>query len=125
MDNLVFMFGGYDGDSIFGGTWRLDLNMMQWRKLPYDMPEPVYFHSAVKVDDGKIYTFGGVANITENSRTNSMYSAYMKIPSLRAMCWDAVKFYSRNLDVNDSCKLFSEGIPGDLIKDLLQPDMAG
>ena len=42
----VYMCGGYDGETIFGDFWALDLLTLQWRRLHTDLPQPIYFHSA-------------------------------------------------------------------------------
>jgi hypothetical protein len=33
-NDQVFILGGYDGDDIFGDVWRLDLDQLQWRRIP-------------------------------------------------------------------------------------------
>ena len=43
--SVVFIFGGYDGSVISEGTWRLNLETLEWRKLQNDLPEPVYFNA--------------------------------------------------------------------------------
>jgi hypothetical protein len=58
------MFGGFDGESIMRGTWRLD--------LPFPFPKPVYFHSSAITEEGKVYSFGGVSDIEKNTRTNQV-----------------------------------------------------
>ncbi len=30
----MFVLGGYDGDVIFGDLWRLDLDLLQWNRIP-------------------------------------------------------------------------------------------
>ena len=40
----AYIFGGYNGNDIFGDLWRLDLDTLAWKKLPNDMAEPAYFH---------------------------------------------------------------------------------
>merc|ERR550539_667540 len=44
----VFIFGGYDGQEIFGDIWQLHLPSMQWRRLPLELPVPVYFHAMTR-----------------------------------------------------------------------------
>jgi len=39
----VWVFGGYDGDDVFGDAWQLDLSTMQWARLKMELPLPVYF----------------------------------------------------------------------------------
>jgi len=38
------LVGGYDGADIFKETWRIDLETMEWRKMPHDLPTPTYFN---------------------------------------------------------------------------------
>ena len=42
----AYIFGGYNGEDIFGDLWRLDLDTLSWKKLPNDMAEPAYFHGS-------------------------------------------------------------------------------
>ena len=41
---VAYIYGGYNGNDIFGDLWRLDLDTLAWKKLPNDMTEPAYFH---------------------------------------------------------------------------------
>jgi hypothetical protein len=66
------MFGGFDGESIMRGTWRLDLHNLSWRVLPFPFPKPVYFHSSAITEEGKVYSFGGVSDVEKNTRTNQV-----------------------------------------------------
>ena len=68
--------------------------------------------------EGKIYIFGGVTNIEENKRTKKMYSCWVKIPSLRTMCWEALNHYVPDLNCRREEQLIGEGIPRDLIRSL-------
>ena len=42
----MYVVGGYNGEEIFGDVWKLNLRTLQWTRLPYDMPQPAYFHSS-------------------------------------------------------------------------------
>jgi hypothetical protein len=39
----VFVLGGYDGDVIFGDLWRLDLDLLQWNRIPAQAPQRTLF----------------------------------------------------------------------------------
>ena len=67
---------------------------------------------------GKIYSFGGVTSIEHNSRSRNVYSSWPKIPSLRAMCWEALNFYVPDLEAKKLQVMQQEGIPLDLIANL-------
>jgi hypothetical protein len=41
----VFVLGGYDGDVIFGDLWRLDLDLLQWNRIPAQASENIVFTS--------------------------------------------------------------------------------
>jgi hypothetical protein len=43
----VFVLGGYDGDVIFGDLWRLDLDLLQWNRIPAQALENIVFASLV------------------------------------------------------------------------------
>lgn len=116
----VFIFGGYDGTEIYADVWRLDLVTMRWGKLPGDLPRPVYFHASTLTEDGKLYIFGGVDNVETNSRTNKVFSGWIKIPSLRALAWEAVTNYV-DIDNVEPAKLLEEGVPSDYVSMLLPP----
>lgn len=42
----VFICGGYNGEVILSDLWKVNLQTLQWTKLPAVMPEPAYFHCA-------------------------------------------------------------------------------
>jgi hypothetical protein len=39
----VFVLGGYDGDVIFGDLWRLDLDLLQWNRIPAQASQRTLF----------------------------------------------------------------------------------
>ena len=67
---------------------------------------------------GKIFTFGGVNHIEDNTRVSSVHSAWAKVPSLRDMCWEAVNHYQADLWTVRVDHLLEEGVPRDLINSL-------
>ena len=46
---------------------------------------------------GKIFSFGGVTSIENNTRSKSVYSFWAVIPSLRDICWEALNHYCPHL----------------------------
>lgn len=117
--NYVFIFGGYDGDVIFSDCWRLDLASMAWIKFPCEMPIPVYFQASTITDSGKILTFGGVCALDSNDRSNRVFGLWSRIPSLRAIAWEAVNHYAPTFGSRRPDRLLEAGVPQDLIQ-LLQ-----
>merc|ERR1719229_1818204 len=60
---VVWIFGGYDGEEVFGDVWQLSLVTRQWARLRVDLPVPVYFHAMTVSEEGKMIMFGGVDDI--------------------------------------------------------------
>jgi len=114
--NQVWVIGGYDGSDIFPDVWKLDLETFQWRRLDIELPTPVYFHAVTISEEGQLFVFGGVDNIAENTRTNKVYSAWLRVPSLRCLCWEAMKHYIPNIADVQPDKLRELGVPGDYIE---------
>ncbi|XP_014246259.2 kelch domain-containing protein 10-like [Cimex lectularius] len=107
-DDKIFIFGGIYNKRALQDTWSLDLNTLQWtcvRSLYF--PYPTFFHDSCLTPSGKVYTFGGVSTkelvnhsidglITKEQvteRSADLYSAWICIPSLKEIAWEAVLFY--------------------------------
>ena len=96
---------------MFSDAWKLDLDSLKWNQLPFDMAEPVYFHSsAIDEEEGRVITFGGVTNLENSDRTNVVQSCYVKICSLKQMTWEALNYYF-DLKNKPIEKLKEQGIP--------------
>ncbi|KMQ97665.1 kelch domain-containing protein 10-like protein [Lasius niger] len=105
----VFISGGYNGDWVFSDVWRLDLSTLQWTCLrECILPYPVYFHSAALIPEGRMYIFGGIVKV---QRTNAVYSAWLTIPKLSEICWQALNYYYPKLKDYSPDKLLDIGIP--------------
>jgi len=116
IEDKVWVFGGYDGDDVFGDSWKLDLSSMQWTRLKMDLPLPVYFHAMTVSEEGKMVMFGGVDDIDQNTRTNRVFSSWLSIPSLRSMAWEAVCHYQPSLANLPPAALLKEGVPRDCVE---------
>ena len=115
---MVYIVGGYDGNTIFDDIWRLDLLTLQWIKLRVFLPKPVYFHASTLTKDGQLIIFGGVDNIEENRRTDKVFSVWLEPPSLRAMCMEAVQHYIPNLSTMWPDRIRELRIPEDWFESL-------
>ena len=73
--------------------WQLNLDTRQWIRSTIDLPVPVYFHAMTVTEEGKMIMFGGVDDIESNTRTSAVYTAWLRIPSLRTLSWEAVCHY--------------------------------
>lgn len=116
----AFITGGYDGFTIFDDLWRLDLQTHQWTCFnTCRLPRPVYFHAAALSPEGRIYVFGGIYCSEEYvSRSNAIYSAWLCIPKLSEMCWEAVLHYSPHIVDCDSDDLINVGLPRHFVQRL-------
>jgi len=119
--NHAFVVGGYDGDDVFGDAWRLDLVTLQWRRLRIELPLPVYFHAVTVSGEGKMVMFGGVDSIEQNTRTNKVFTAWLTVPSLRAMAWEAVCHYTPHIAKLPKAALLAEGVPSGCLETLKSP----
>lgn len=117
----AWVIGGYDGDEVYGDAWKLDLTHMQWTRLRRSLPLPVYFHAVTTTEEGKLVMFGGVDSLEQNTRTNRVFTAWLKVPSLRAMAWEALTHYNPDLVNLSSSRLLAEGIPQDCLEMLSRP----
>ncbi|CAM1328959.1 KLHDC10 (predicted) [Pycnogonum litorale] len=111
----LYIIGGYNGQVIFPDVWKLDLLYMKWTKLMITLPVPVYFHSTALSPNGKLYIFGGVDSILENTRTNNLYEVWLTIPKLKEACWEAILTYIPQIGTLPRGYLLRLGIPLDFI----------
>ena len=96
----------------------MDLSTMQWTKLKMKLPLPVYCHAMTVTDEGKMVMFGGVARGDEepDTITDRVFSAWLTIPSLRSMAWEAVCHYQPNIATLPLATLLEEGVPKECVK---------
>ncbi|PSN30842.1 Kelch domain-containing protein 10 [Blattella germanica] len=113
----VFICGGYDGEEIFRDVWRLELQTLQWtRMLKSSFPRAVYFHSVAITPAGCMYSFGGITESQNNTkRTADVYRAWMCIPKLAEICWEAILHYNPNLYQLPKDKLLNYGLPSEYV----------
>lgn len=59
------------------------------------MPKPVYFHSTAVTPSGRMCCYGGIVSdqIEGGGRSNDIASAWITIPKLKTICWEAMVFY--------------------------------
>ena len=86
-----------------------------------DLPAPVHangktvmeHHPVIK--EGKVVVFGGR---DENyAPTNAVYTAWLEMPSLRTMAWEAIcQENGAGMAAMSADELLKEGVPADLVK---------
>lgn len=91
-----YICGGTTGDAVCSDIWHINLIDLKWTLLVDRIPYPVYFHAASVSMNAKLSIFGGVDNISGDSRNNKLTCLWLKIPSLKNMCLAALDYYSRN-----------------------------
>ena len=52
----VWIFGGNDGEEVYGDVWQLNLDTRQWTRSTIDLPIPVYFHAMTVTGEGMTET---------------------------------------------------------------------
>jgi len=119
----VFMCGGFNDKVFFTDVWRLNLSTFQWRNLVQcKLPKPTFFHSLTITNAGRMYYLDGMVGnclpgnccgSTSRLRENRVIaSAWIKIPKLSDMCWDAVLHYFKTkLFAMSEEELITLGLP--------------
>uniref|UniRef100_A0A1B6DT48 Attractin/MKLN-like beta-propeller domain-containing protein n=1 Tax=Clastoptera arizonana TaxID=38151 RepID=A0A1B6DT48_9HEMI len=109
--NQIAILGGFDGANVFEDVWMLNLLNFQWTKIINCNLPKIYFHSSSVLTSGKVVTFGGIIQSNNSrERTSDIYVAWLCIPKLKEMCWDAILFYSYSNKYSAS-ELHSMGVP--------------
>lgn len=116
----VLILGGYDGTSMFGDAWKLDLVTLQWTKVfDSSVPRPVYFHSSAATSKGQMFTYGGIVEKGHTIvRTSDMYSIWLCVPKLKDICWEAILYYHKDLHTLSKPELLSFGLPNEFVQKL-------
>uniref|UniRef100_A0A0P4WED7 Kelch domain-containing protein 10 n=1 Tax=Scylla olivacea TaxID=85551 RepID=A0A0P4WED7_SCYOL len=111
VDKYVYLHGGYNGSEAFADLWRLSLTTFEWQLLPCKSLVPLYFHSAAVTEEGCMYIFGGVKDLTQNTRSAYINKVWLGVARLRDMCWEALCHYCPNLPSLPPSALLAMGIP--------------
>lgn len=115
--NLVYICGGFNGIRSFRDVWRFNLDTLQWEKLTKcTMPQPVYFHSTAVTPSGRMCCYGGIVSNEDldgrGGRSNDITSAWITIPKLKIICWEAMVYYFKYQMFASSDELLKEiGLP--------------
>ena len=115
----VLILGGFGededgGEKVLGYAWRLNLVTFEWSWLG-DLPAPVYAHGTTVTKEGKVVLFGGLDEYEEP--TNAVYTAWLEIPSLRTMAWEAIcEENGAGMAAMSADELLKKGVPVDLVE---------
>ncbi|KAK5640434.1 hypothetical protein RI129_011245 [Pyrocoelia pectoralis] len=98
-DIHVFVLGGYQtNEQAFNDLWRLELSTLRWTLITKNMlPKAPYFHSVALTREGKLYVFGGMEGGRVLKRNNKLFSAWIRIPPLAEIAWEALLHYFPNV----------------------------
>lgn len=96
--NLVYICGGFNGITSFKDVWRFDIDTLQWEKLSKCiLPRAVYFHSTAVTPSGRMCCYGGIVSNDDmhgtGGRSNDITCAWITIPKLKIICWEAMIHY--------------------------------
>ena len=120
--NLVYINGGFDTFRSFKDVWRIDFDTLQWEKLTMCiMPQPVFLHSTVITPSGRMLCYGGMVSEDdiddEICLSHDITSAWIKIPKLKLICWEAMIFYFKKEMIESSDEhLKNIGLPPEFYK---------
>ena len=113
------MCGGFHEKHVFGDAWQLDISTMQWTRFKMKLPLPVSWHAMTVTDEGKMVVFGGEVehNLNGYSRkTDRVFSAWLTVPSLRSIAWEAVCHYQPSIATLPLTTLLEEGVPKECVE---------
>ncbi|CAI6372244.1 unnamed protein product [Macrosiphum euphorbiae] len=124
--NLVYLCGGLGDFQTFNDVWRIDIDTMQWEKLTNCiMPLPVYLHSTAVTPSGRICCYGGIvterSDLDARTHSNDITSAWITIPKLKVICWEAMIHYFKEqmFKSSDEC-LKKIGIPQEFYERIIE-----
>ena len=124
---FVLILGGVGededgGEKALGDVWRLNLIILEWSRLG-DLPAPVCSQGTTIMEhhpvtkEGKVVVFGGEGE--DNAPTNAVYTAWLEMPSLRTMAWEAIcQENEAGMADMSADELLKEGVPADLVEKL-------
>lgn len=110
---FVYICGGGNGRrNSFNDIWRFNLDTLQWHELKsFLLPDPSHMHSMVITPEGQMYYHDGISRQHMNN-SDKVYSAWVSMPSLKTISWDAMLHYFKKQMLNSSdTKLKSLGLP--------------
>ena len=114
LGTTAYICGGYNGQTIFGDLWMIDMTSMQWTRLQAVLPEPAYFHSAGVTSSGLMVVHGGVVQI-DTCRSSKVFAIRLKVPSLKELCWEALLESDPGILHQSRQSLLQIGVPPDLV----------
>ncbi|XP_014295758.1 kelch domain-containing protein 10 homolog isoform X2 [Microplitis demolitor] len=112
----IIISGGINNTKMYDDVWQLNLHTLQWtcfKRFGLCLPKPICEHDAAISSSGKMFIFGGRIKSVYDSLNgvNKLYSAWIKIPKLTNICWEAVNYYYKDLDIKTSEELYQLGLP--------------
>ncbi|CAH1404654.1 unnamed protein product [Nezara viridula] len=94
--NSFILIGGVHGsEKIYDDCWRLDISSLSWKKISsLQLCIPVFFHGTGVTSSGRMASFGGVVKKGRSQRRVAIIqSAWICIPKLKDISWEAVVHY--------------------------------
>lgn len=120
----VYMSGGTNGFNFFSDIWRLNLSTLQWCNLtPCKLPKSMFLHSSTIVPSGRIYYYNGVVRNDSNLmyQKDDILCAWVRIPKLKDICWDAMLYYFKNQLLKSSIEdLQNLGLPSEYYERIIK-----
>ncbi|XP_063701497.1 kelch domain-containing protein 10 homolog [Culicoides brevitarsis] len=115
----IVIAGGNNSRKAFRDIWKLSLETGQWTCIMSGQSifySPLFFHDSSIDNDGCMYIFGGIKlRNNTNIRTSVLQKMWITIPSLKAICWEAINFYCPRLREIDRDTLLRMGIPVEFV----------
>lgn len=120
--NFVYICGGGDGIvKSFNDIWRFNLATLQWYEIKsFVLPDPTHLHSMVITPAGQLYYHDGLINRRHVYPNDKVFCAWIRLPSLKSICWDAMLYYFKKQMLKSSdAELKNLGLPLEYYKNII------
>ncbi|EYB85458.1 hypothetical protein Y032_0297g1720 [Ancylostoma ceylanicum] len=87
---------------MFDDVWSFDLDTHRWKRMPFNLAVPVFFHDATITKEGCLIVWGGVLDIYSSVRTSAGQYCFLEPPSLKTLAAMALRPYLSYKTVEES-----------------------
>lgn len=106
--NIVFVLG-----TSFGDICRFNIENLQWEKLQWKFPLQIYFLSNSMAPSGRMCRYGNLMFL--------MRCAWLTIPKLKLICWEAmIHYFKKKLFASSDKHLKKIGLPKEFYERIIE-----
>lgn len=110
------------GEADLTHCWLLDVRSMRWRELRTRLERPLTMHAMAATRTDCVYFFGGYQK-DQNMVTNGLQRAWLRVPRLTEICWQAMLAYWPAMQRLGREALLSKGVPAEFVQQMRFPSV--